>query len=222
MSHYDADVTDPRSMQSPSGTHDHGPLGRTDLDPDPIAQFRSWLAAADAAGVPLANAIALATADASGSPSVRHVLLRGITDEGFLFFTNHGSRKGRDLAQNPHGSFTVLWRELDRQVCVRGGVSQVSSGASDDYFATRPRDAQLGAWASRQSEPLADRAELERRVAEASERFGDDEVPRPRFWGGYLLTPDEVEFWQGRPFRLHDRFRYTRSGEGWRIERLSP
>ena len=209
-------------MQAPSGTHEHGPLERSDLDPDPIVQFHRWLAAADAAGVPLANAIALATADASGAPSVRHVLLRGITDEGFVFFTNISSRKGRELGANPRASFTVLWRELDRQVCVRGSVTDLPSASSDAYFATRPREAQLGAWASRQSEPMAARTELERRLEETAERFDGGDVPRPPFWGGYLLTPDDIEFWQGQPFRLHDRFRYARDGDAWTIERLYP
>ena len=209
-------------MQAPSGTHDHGALNAEDLAVDPIVQFRSWLAVADAAGVPLANAIALATADANGAPSVRHVLLRGIEDDGFVFFTNHASRKGRELTANARASFTVLWRELDRQVCVRGQVRELDPHASDAYFATRPRDAQVGAWASRQSEPLADRADLERRIAETEERFAGGDVPRPPFWGGYLLLPDEVEYWQGRPFRLHDRFRYTRADTGWRIDRLYP
>ena len=209
-------------MQAPSGTHDHGPLRAEDLDPDPIEQFRTWLAAADAAGVPLANAIALATADAAGATSVRHVLLRGIADDGFVFFTNHASRKGQDLAVNPRAAFTVLWRELDRQVTVRGHVTQLTAAASDEYFATRPRDAQLGAWASRQSEPMAERADLERRLQESAERFEGVDVPRPPFWGGYLLAPDEVEFWQGQPFRLHDRFRYARDGAAWALERLYP
>jgi len=215
-------VTDPRSMQAPTGSHEHNELRRADLDPDPIALFRAWLADADAAGVPLANAIALATADADGTPSVRHVLLRGVEPDGFVFYTNHASRKGRELAENPRGAFTVLWRELDRQVCVRGRVEQVAAAVSDTYFATRPREAQVGAWASRQSETLPDREELDRRLTEATERFDGGDVPRPPFWGGYLLSPDQVEFWQGRQFRLHDRFRYARDGEGWRIDRLSP
>jgi pyridoxamine 5'-phosphate oxidase len=215
-------VSDPRSIQAPSGTHEHGPLQREDLDPDPITQFRMWLAAADAAGVPLANAIALATADAAGAPSVRHVLLRGITEDGFVFFTNEGSRKGRELAANPRASFTVLWREFDRQMCVRGLVAPLPTASSDDYFASRPREAQLGAWASRQSEPLADRIDLERELERMTERFDGVDVTRPPFWGGYLLTPEEVEFWQGQPFRLHDRFRYTRDGDAWTIERLYP
>jgi len=209
-------------MQASSGAHDHGALRRRDLDPDPIEQFRRWLADAERAGVAMANAIALATADAGGAPSVRHVLLRGIQPDGFVFFTNHASRKGRDLAGNPLASFTTLWRELDRQVCVRGRVTQTPPAASDDYFASRPREAQIGAWASRQSEPITDRAALEQRLSEATARFERTAVPRPPFWGGYLLTPDHVEFWQGRTFRLHDRFRYSRAEDAWHLERLAP
>jgi pyridoxamine 5'-phosphate oxidase len=215
-------MPDPRSMQAPTGTHDHADLRRADLDPDPVLQFRTWFAEADEAGVPLANAIALATADADGVPSVRHVLLRGVQDDGFVFFTNRESRKGRELAANPRAAFAVLWRELDRQVCVRGSATQLDDADSDEYFASRPREAQIGAWASHQSEPIPDRGELERRLVAETERFEGRDVPRPPFWGGFLVRPDTVEFWQGRPFRLHDRFRYTRDGDGWRIERLSP
>jgi pyridoxamine 5'-phosphate oxidase len=215
-------MSDPRSMQAPSGTHEHAELRRADLDPDPITQFRLWFADAGAAQVPLANAIALATANAHGAPSVRHVLLRGVEDDGFSFFTNFESRKGRELAENPHGAFTVVWRELDRQVNVRGEVGRLPEQESDAYFASRPREAQVGAWASKQSEPLRDRDELERQLAEATARFDGKDVPRPPFWGGFLLVPETIEFWQGRRFRLHDRFRYTRDGDGWRLERLSP
>jgi pyridoxamine 5'-phosphate oxidase len=213
---------DPESMQAPSGSHEHAALRRADLDPDPIAQFRAWFAEADEVGVPLANAIALATADMDGSPSVRHVLLRGIRDDGFVFYTNHGSRKGHELAANPRAAFTVLWRELDRQVSVRGTVERLPDAESDEYFAGRPREAQIGAWASRQSEPIRDRAALEERLAAETARFEGIDVPRPPFWGGFLVRPDTVEFWQGRRFRLHDRFGYARDGDGWRIERLSP
>jgi len=209
-------------MHAPIGAHEHPGLRRADLDPNPIAQFRVWFADADAAEVPLANAIALATADAGGAPSVRHVLLRGITDEGFEFYTNHGSRKGRELEANPRAAFTLLWRELDRQISVRGAARHLSDQDSDTYFASRPREAQVGAWASRQSEVLRDRAALEQRLEGASERFDGEDVPRPPFWGGFLLVPETVEFWQGRRFRLHDRFRYVREGDGWRIDRLSP
>lgn len=204
------------------GVHDHGPLDRADLDRDPIAQLRTWLAAAEAAGVVLPNAMALATADANGAPSVRHVLLRHITETGITFFTNRASRKARELTTNPGAACTLYWRELDRQVILRGSVSELSADDSDAYFATRPRDAQLGAWASDQSQPLRDRATLERRVEDARQRFAGGDVPRPEHWGGYLVTPQEVECWQGRPYRLHDRFRYTRDREGWRLERLYP
>jgi pyridoxamine 5'-phosphate oxidase len=202
--------------------HDHGPLEVTDLDADPIAQVRAWLADAQAAGVVLPNAMALATVGAEGAPSVRHVLLRHITDEDITFFTNRTSRKARELAANPRAACTLYWRELDRQICLRGGVTELSAEASDAYFATRPRDAQLGAWASDQSRPLDDRTTLERRVEEARARFAGGDVPRPEHWGGYALTPDEVECWQGRPYRLHDRFRYTREGAAWRLQRLYP
>jgi pyridoxamine 5'-phosphate oxidase len=198
-------------------------LDREDLADDPIEQFERWFAEAEAADIPLANAIALATADAAGRPSVRHVLLRGVGPDGFTFFTNRGSRKGRQLAENPSAAIVVLWKELDRQVSATGTVTQLEDAASDAYFATRPREAQLGAWASRQSEVLPDRAALEAAVEEAAGRFGDEPVPRPPTWGGYRLAPDALEFWQGRPFRLHDRFRYERDpAGGWRIDRLAP
>jgi pyridoxamine 5'-phosphate oxidase len=210
------------SERNADAVHDHGPLDRPDLDPDPIAQVRAWLADADAAGVVLSNAMALATVGPDGAPSVRHVLLRRITETGITFFTNRTSRKARELAANPRAACTLYWRELDRQVILRGAVTELAAAESDAYFATRPRDAQLGAWASEQSRPLDDRATLERRVEEARERFADRDVPRPAHWGGYLLTPDEVECWQGRPYRLHDRFRYTHDNAGWRLERLYP
>jgi pyridoxamine 5'-phosphate oxidase len=211
-----------KDASNADAVHDHGPLDLTDLDADPIAQLRTWLTDAEAAGVVLPNAMALATVGVGGAPSVRHVLLRHITEAGITFFTNRTSRKARELAANPRAACTLYWRELDRQVNLRGTVAELSTPGSDAYFATRPRDAQLGAWASEQSEPLDDRRTLERRVEEARERFANGEVPRPDHWGGYLLTPEEVECWQGRPYRLHDRFRYTRVDEGWGLERLYP
>ena len=211
-----------KDPSSADAVHDRRPLDVTDLDPDPIAQLRAWLADAEDAGVVLPNAMALATADADGAPSVRHVLLRHITDTGITFFTNRTSRKARELAANPRAACTLYWRELDRQVSLRGAVAELPATDSDAYFATRPRDAQLGAWASEQSRALDDRATLERRVEDARERFAGDDVPRPEHWGGYLLTPVEVECWQGRPYRLHDRFRYTRDDAAWRLERLYP
>jgi len=200
-------------------------LDRGDLLDDPFAQFLAWLAEAETAGLPLAQAVALATADAGGRPSVRHVMLRGVYDGGFVFYTNLTSRKARDLAENPNAALVALWRELSRQVSVMGRVEPAGDEESDRYFADRPRDAQLGAWASVQSSVLADRAELERRFAKAEDRFRGGEVPRPPFWRGFRLLPDVLEFWQGRPFRLHDRFAYTHDAamaSGWRIERLAP
>ncbi len=158
----------------------------------------------------------------TGLPSVRHVLLRGIDARGFVFFTNRESRKGRELATNPHAAAVFLWKELDRQISLGGSVERVDEEESDAYFASRPREAQVGAWASEQSRPIADREALDARVAETQERFDGTEVPRPPHWGGYRIVPDALEFWQGRQHRLHDRFRYERDAGGWRIERLSP
>ena len=217
-------MTDPKDMRAPSGLHEDRSLNRADLAEDPIAQFRRWLADAEDAGVPLPNAMGLATADARGIPSVRHVLLRGVDDRGFAFFTNHGSRKGRQLEENPHAGLVFLWKQLDRQVSVTGAALRLDDGESDAYFATRPREAQLGAWASSQSAVLDSRETLDARMIEAADRF-PDAVPRPPHWGGFLVRPDAVEFWQGRRHRLHDRFRYERDPDaagGWRIERLFP
>jgi pyridoxamine 5'-phosphate oxidase len=193
------------------------------LPSDPLPLFRRWFEHAEAAGIRLPNAIALATADADGRPSIRHVLLRGVTDEGFVFYTNFGSRKGRELAENPHGAFSIYWRELDRQVNVVGDVERVSDEVSDAYFATRPREARLGAWASKQSSELSSREELMERFAEFDARYPGDDVPRPPFWGGYLVRPVAIEFWRGRQHRLHDRYRYELEPDaGWRLRRLAP
>jgi pyridoxamine 5'-phosphate oxidase len=191
-----------------------------DLDPDPLRQFARWFE--DAAGaVDVPEATALATAAPDGRPSVRMVLLKGADERGFAFFTNYESRKGRELAQNPHAALLFHWRPLGRQVRVEGGVQRVDAAESEAYFRTRPLGSRLAAWASPQSRPLADRAELERLYATAVERFGDD-VPLPSPWGGFRLVPDVYEFWQHGDDRLHDRIRYERDATGWSKVRLAP
>jgi pyridoxamine 5'-phosphate oxidase len=197
------------------------PLRRGDLEPDPIAQFQGWLAVAERE-VPLPEAMTLATVDDAGAPDARMVLLKGVDERGLRFFTNHSSTKGHQLERRPRAALIVYWRELDRQVRVRGVVERLGAAESDAYFASRPRSSQLGAWASPQSEPIRDRSELDRYLAMAETRFGEGEIPRPEHWGGYVVRPLEVEFWQGQVARLHDRFLYTRDGAGWRIERIAP
>jgi pyridoxamine 5'-phosphate oxidase len=192
------------------------------LPSDPVVLFRRWYEDAERAGIHLPNAMALATAAADGRPSIRHVLLREIEDRGFVFYTNHGSRKGIELAENPRAAFSIYWRELDRQISVTGNVSRVSDQESDAYFATRPREARLGAWTSRQSSEIGSREELMERFAAFDAEFPGDDVPRPSFWGGFRIDPGTVEFWQGRQHRLHDRFQYERGGDAWTIRRLSP
>jgi len=199
------------------------PFGEADLLDDPIELFGRWYELASER-VPLADAITLATIDPDGLPDARMVLLKGFGPEGFRFFTNKRSVKGDQLAAAPAAALVVFWRELDRQVRIRGPVEQVDEAASDAYFATRPRESQIGAAASPQSSSLADRAELDRLVKEVEERHrGAEEVPRPAHWGGYRVVPHEIEFWQGQVGRLHDRFRYSRSGsDGWSAQRLAP
>jgi len=200
---------------------DMPPLRRSALADDPIEQFRGWYARAERE-VPLAHAMTLATVDVHGAPDARMVLLKGFGPEAFRFFTNLTSAKAKQLEAAPRAALVLYWRELDRQVRIRGPVEPLSEAASDDYFATRPRDAQIGAWASPQSEPVSDRAALDSRVEEVEERFAGGRVSRPPFWAGYALRPEQIEFWQGQAARLHDRFLYTREAGGWRLERLAP
>jgi pyridoxamine 5'-phosphate oxidase len=188
---------------------------------NPITEFLNAVERAAAHQVDTTPA-ALATADAQGHPSVRIVLIRGVDERGFVFHTNYNSRKGRELDTNPHASLCFYWPTLDEQIRIEGTVTRLSADESDIYFNARPRGSQLGAWASEQSAVLPSRETLEARYREIEQRFRDQPVPRPPFWGGYRLTPSQIEFWYGRPDRLHDRVRYSLARDGWRIERLYP
>lgn len=198
-------------------------LDETDAAASPFAQFRTWFDQAVAAQIREPNAMTLATVGLDGKPSARMVLLKGFDEAGFVFFSNYESRKGRELAHNPWAALVFYWADLERQVRIDGRVEKVSPQESDAYFQSRPWGSRLGAWASAQSEVIADRAVLERRMQELIAEYEGREIPRPPHWGGYRLSPTTVEFWQGRPNRLHDRLRYRRRDDGtWLIERLSP
>jgi len=204
-------------------TSSHPGLDERDLDPDPFRQFDRWFADAAGAGLAQPEAMALATSSPDGRPSVRMVLLKASGPDGFVYYTHHGSAKGRDVESNPLAAVTFYWYPLHRQVRASGRVERVSLQESDRYFATRPRGARLAALASRQSEVIPDRETLMQEFERLAERYPGEDVPRPETWGGYRLVPDQIEFWQGREDRLHDRLRYAREpGGGWRIERLSP
>jgi len=191
-------------------------------DADPIDLFRAWYAAADESGLLLPEAAALATATPKGVPSVRMVLLKDVDERGFVFFTNYESRKADELEANPHAALCFHWAVLQQQVRVNGEVERVSADESSAYFATRGKGSRIGAWASKQSRPLPEKAELERRVTEYGDKFKSDDVPLPPHWGGYLIRPTQIEFWQGRADRLHDRLVFTRAENGWTTKRLYP
>lgn len=196
-------------------------LDRADLAADPLAQFARWFAEARSGGDPMPEAMSLATVDAAGAPSVRMVLLRGVDERGFRFYTSYEGRKGRELAANPRAALAWWWPALHRQVRAEGSVSRLPREESAAYFAGRDPESRLSAAASRQSRPIATRAAMEAEVERLRAEFGD-RVPLPSSWGGYVLAPMALEFWQGRDARLHDRFRYEREGSAWRIERLQP
>jgi pyridoxamine 5'-phosphate oxidase len=213
----------PRDPTASHYEHAGKGLRRSDLDPDPIKQFANWFTAAIGAGIRDVNAMSLAAAGPDAKPSVRIVLLKGFDQDGFVFFTNYESEKGKQLEANPYAALAFYWIELDRQIRISGKVEKTSRKESLTYFRSRPIGSQLSAWASRQSEVLDGRRVLDERMAEMTERFGGKPVPLPSHWGGYRLKPDTMEFWQGRLNRLHDRFRYTREVSGdWLIERLAP
>lgn len=198
-------------------------LDETDLAGDWLTQFRRWLDDATAAGLAEPNAMIVASAGADGRPNARTVLLKGLDERGFVFYTNYGSRKGQELEANPYASLVFPWHAVDRQVRVSGPVSRVDRAETDAYFASRPRESQLGAWASEQSTVVPDRAFVDAAYDRTSDRFaGTERIPAPPHWGGLRVEPDAVEFWQGRIGRLHDRLRYRRTEQGWIVERLAP
>ena len=209
-------------IQGSRKQYDKDTLSESDLTESPFELFGRWLQLAVDEGVPEPIAMNLATVDAAGRPSSRIVLLRGFDEKGFVFFTNYNSRKGNQMLNQPMAALNFFWHELHKQVRIEGNVIQIPTAESDEYFSSRPRESQIGAWASAQSSPLKSRLELEEHFAALEKKFKDYNVPRPAHWGGYLVIPDLFEFWQGRPDRLHDRFQYTLQNNIWQYGRLSP
>jgi pyridoxamine 5'-phosphate oxidase len=197
-------------------------LDEAHVSPDPVTEFHRWFTQAREAKALEPNAMALATATPGGAPSVRIVLLKGYDERGFVFFTDYRSQKGVELEANPQAALAFYWSELERQVRISGTVERTSTEESESYFRTRPHGSRLGAWASHQSEVIQSRQQLESGLREVKARFATGDVPLPPYWGGYRLRPEQVEFWQGRENRLHDRIRYARDGDGWKVQRLSP
>src|SRR6185295_1536823 len=197
-------------------------LDEKTIDRDPIKQFQTWLNDAFEAGLPLPEAMTLATATSDGKPSARMVLLKQVDHDGFVFYTNYNSAKAQQLDANPHAALVFYWAKLDRQVRVEGSLTRTSREESREYFATRPRESQIGAWASEQSDVIESRATLEQRAAEFEKQYGDREIDCPEHWGGYRLKPERIEFWKSRIGRLHDRILYQRKGDIWTISRLAP
>jgi pyridoxamine 5'-phosphate oxidase len=215
-------MPDPLDLASLRTEYKRASLDESDVAPDPFTQFGVWFRQAQETKVPEPNAMTLCTVNAQGRPSARIVLLKELDARGFVFYTNHDSRKGRELAARPQAALLFFWVELERQVRIEGDVEVVDAAVADAYFRTRPRASRIGAWASPQSETLPDRAALEARFDEADRRFPGEDVPRPPRWGGYRVVPFVFEFWQGRASRLHDRIAYSPADSGWRTRRLAP
>ena len=215
-------MIDPQELAALRQDYSRHELSRSSVAPDPFEQFSVWFSEARTALILEPNAMMVGTCSPAGRPSGRTVLLKGFDTSGFTFYTNYKSAKARDLTANPNCFLHFLWKELERQVFIRGRAVKTSDKESDDYFAVRPYQSQIGAWASEQSSVIASREVLEQRFAEFKDRFPEGQVPRPDFWGGFRVLPEQFEFWQGRPSRLHDRILYSQVEGGWEISRLSP